>query len=224
MTRILVILSGGLDSATCLGMAVNKHGHKNVEAVTYYYGQRHTREIRCARILCDYYHVIWHEVNTEFLGKFGGSALTDEAIEVPEEGYEGGIPISYVPGRNTIFIAAALSLAETRNIDEIWTGVNAVDYSGYPDCRPEYIEAWNCLASLSSKRAVEGSPITIETPIISLTKDDIVKVGLGYNIPYQHTWSCYNGRDKACGVCDSCRFRRQAFINNGTVDPIEYEE
>lgn len=225
--NVVVLLSGGLDSSTVLGFVVDmlKIPKENVFALSINYKQRHVKELESAKAVAKYYGVD-HKIMNLDLRAFGGSALTSD-IEVPtdrelsEMSVE--IPVTYVPGRNTIFIALALSYAETLNAKGVYLGVNALDYSGYPDCRPEFINKYNELAKLSNKMGVEGHPIKIEAPIIDKTKADIVKLGTSLNVPYRLTWSCYNGGEKACGVCDSCKLRLEGFEENGLKDPIEYE-
>lgn len=223
--KYVVLLSGGLDSSTVLGIIINKVESENVFALSINYNQRHKRELESARKIAKFYGVD-HKIMNLDLRAFGGSALTSD-IEVPTdrtlEEMGKDIPITYVPGRNTIFISLALSYAETIDADVVALGVNALDYSGYPDCRPEFIEKFRELSKFANKRGIEGRPIEIYTPIIGNTKSDIVKIGTLLNVPYEYTWSCYNGGEKACGVCDSCKLRLQGFSENGTYDPIEYE-
>ena len=223
--KYVVLLSGGLDSSTVLGIIINKVESKDIFALSINYNQRHNKELESARKIAKFYGVD-HKIMNLDLRAFGGSALTSD-IEVPTdrtlEEMGKDIPITYVPGRNTIFISLALSYAETIDADVVALGVNALDYSGYPDCRPEFIEKFRQLSRLANKRGIEGRPIEIYTPIIGNTKSDIVKIGTLLNVPYEYTWSCYNGGEKACGVCDSCKLRLQGFAENGISDPIEYE-
>lgn len=224
---VVVLLSGGLDSSTVLGLVLNGHEEyrDRYHALTINYNQRHKKELDSARKIAEHYGVD-HKIMNLDLRAFGGSALTSDT-EVPTdrsvEQMGGDIPITYVPGRNTIFISLALAYAETIDAGQVYLGVNALDYSGYPDCRPEYIHKFNELSRLSNKRGVEGSPIFIEAPIIDYSKSQIVSLGIQLGVPYEKTWSCYNGRDKACGKCDSCLLRVQGFYANGIPDPIEYE-
>jgi 7-cyano-7-deazaguanine synthase len=223
--KYVVLLSGGLDSSTVLGIIRNKVEPENVFALSINYNQRHKRELESAKKIAEFYGVD-HKIMNLDLRAFGGSALTsDMAVPTDRTLEEMGkdIPITYVPGRNTIFISLALSYAETIDADVVALGVNALDYSGYPDCRPEFIEKFRELSGLANKRGVEGRPIQIYTPIIGNTKAEIVKIGTKLKVPYEYTWSCYNGGDKACGVCDSCKLRLQGFAENGISDPIDYE-
>ena len=223
--KYVVLLSGGLDSSTVLGMIRSKIEPEDVFALSINYNQRHKKELESAKKVAEFYGVD-HKIMNLDLRAFGGSALTSD-MDVPtdrtldEMGKD--IPITYVPGRNTIFISLALSYAETIDADVIALGVNALDYSGYPDCRPEFIEKFRELSGLANKRGVEGRPIQIYTPIINMTKAQIVRQGTEIHVPYNLTWSCYNGREKACGVCDSCKLRLQGFTENEIFDHIEYE-
>ncbi len=220
--RCVVLLSGGLDSATTLAIAVNECDE--VHALSFDYGQRHSRELESAKRIARHYGVV-HKIIRLDMRAVGGSALTDD-IEVPErtlEEIENEIPVTYVPARNTIFLSYALGYAEVIDGDRIYIGVNALDYSGYPDCRPEYIKAFQEVARLGTKRGVEGRPIKIETPLINLTKAEIIKRGMELGVPYELTWSCYRGGEKACGRCDSCLLRLKGFMEAGYEDPLEYE-
>ena len=218
----IILLSGGIDSTTVAAIVNSNYASDKVHALTINYNQRHVRELESAGAVASHYG--WdHKIITLNLAQFGGSALTDPNIAVPQDGLQSGIPVTYVPGRNTIFFSLALAYAEVRDADYIYSGVNAIDYSGYPDCRPEYIRELNRLAKLSSKRAVEGNPISIKAPLIHLTKVQIIQKGISLSTPYNLTWSCYNGGDKACGKCDSCRIRNSAFQEIGIRDPIDYE-
>lgn len=229
MKKSVVLLSGGLDSSTVLGYVVKKLSKfediQNVYALSINYNQRHKKELMSAKKIAEYYGVN-HKIMNLDLRAFGGSALTSD-LEVPKdrslETMSEDIPITYVPGRNTIFISLALAYAETLDADNIFLGVNAMDYSGYPDCRSEFINKFNELAKLSNKRGVEGLPIHINAPIINMTKKEIIKLGLELGVPYELTWSCYEGGEKACGKCDSCELRVEGFKQNGISDPIEYE-
>ena len=224
MTKVIVLLSGGLDSSTVLGYAVKMHGKENVTALSFDYKQRHRKELESAIALAKYYNVEHKIVNLD-LRAIGGSALTDN-IDVPENKLEEigkGIPVTYVPARNTIFISYALALADVINAEKIFVGVNALDYSGYPDCRPEYIDVFNKLAKLAIKSGVEGKNIEIVAPLINMTKKEIVELGMSLKVPYHLTWSCYEGKEKACGKCDSCLLRLKGFMEAGYKDPVEYE-
>ncbi len=221
--RCVVLLSGGLDSSTTLVIAI--HDGCEVHALSFYYGQRHARELESAKKIAKHYGVK-HKIIKIDLSSIGGSALTDERIEVPErklEDIEKEIPVTYVPARNTIFLSYALAYGEVIGADYIYIGVNALDYSGYPDCRPEYIRAFEEAAKLGTKRGVEGKPIKIKTPLINLTKAEIIKKGMELGVPYELTWSCYRGGEKACGRCDSCLLRLKGFMEAGYEDPLEYE-
>jgi len=221
--RAVALLSGGLDSTTALAIAVSM-GY-DVYPITFVYGQRHRREIESAKKIAKYYGLKLKIINVD-LNKIGGSALTDN-FEVPErESYNeigSGIPITYVPARNTIFLSIALSYAEAIGAEKIFIGVNALDYSGYPDCRPEYIEEFNRLSSLATRVGIEGRPIEVLAPLINMTKGEIIKRGLELKVPYELTWSCYRGGDKACGKCDSCVLRLKGFMESNSLDPLEYE-
>jgi len=222
----IVLLSGGLDSSTVLGIVRNNNPPENVHALTIDYNQRHKKELESAKKIAEFYDVD-HKIMKLDLRAFGGSALTSN-IDVPTDRtldqMGSDIPITYVPGRNTIFISLALAYAEALDADVVALGVNALDYSGYPDCRPEYIQKFKELAKLSNKRGVEGNPIKIITPIIDMSKKDIVEVGTYLGVPYEYTWSCYNGGEKACGKCDSCLLRLEGFQKNGLRDPISYQQ
>jgi len=220
--KAVVLLSGGLDSSTACGIA-KKNGHEII-ALTFRYGQRHEKEIESAKKISEHYGAVEHLIVEIDLSVIGGSALTDKSIDVPshseKEIGQGEIPVTYVPGRNTIFLSYALALAEARGADYIYIGANAVDYSGYPDCRPEYIEAFQRVADLGTKRGVEGRPIKIVAPLINLTKAEIIKLGTEIGVPYEKTWSCYLGGEKPCGKCDSCLLRAKGFREAGIPDPL----
>ncbi|MDO3681773.1 7-cyano-7-deazaguanine synthase QueC [Paenibacillus ehimensis] len=227
MKKAVVILSGGLDSTTCMGMA--QDAGYDVYPITFDYGQRQRREIDNARQVAEFYKTAnRHKVIAlGFLKEFGGSALTDESIEVPPAGESGSvdsdIPVTYVPGRNLLFLSIATSYAETIGAEAIYIGVNALDYSGYPDCRPEFIRKVEEVMALATRVGVEGGPIRIETPLIHWTKAEIIREGMRLGVPYHLTTSCYNGQEEACGVCDSCRLRLKGFDEAGTADPIAYQ-
>lgn len=222
--KAVVILSGGLDSTTCMGIAKD-HGYE-LYPITFDYGQRHRIELKNARSVADYYGVASRHKTIElgFLKDFGGSALTDDSIDVPRVLDETVIPVTYVPGRNFLFLSIATSYAEVIGAEAIYIGVNALDYSGYPDCRPEFIEKVEDVIRYATKAGVEGKTIRIETPLIHLTKADIIREGTRLGVPYQLTTSCYNGREEACGECDSCRLRLKGFADAGLTDPIPYEK
>ena len=218
MKTAVVLLSGGLDSATTLAIARLDHA---VHALSFRYGQRHAIELDYAKSIAKANNVP-HVIADIDLRLFGGSALTDD-IPVPDAGGD-GIPVTYVPARNTIFLSFALAWAESLNCSDIYIGVNAVDYSGYPDCRPEYIQAFQQMANLATKRGVEGFPVTIQTPLINMSKYEIIRLGYHLGVDYSLTSSCYNPSPLACGKCDSCRIRLAGFRMVGIPDPIQYEE
>jgi 7-cyano-7-deazaguanine synthase len=219
--RAVVLLSGGLDSATVLAMA--RARGLECYALSVSYGQRHQAELnaaaRVARALGAHEHRIMHVD----LARIGGSALTDRSIDVPTTP-SAGIPVTYVPARNTIMLSLALAWAEVAGATEIHIGVNAVDYSGYPDCRPEYVAAFETMARLATKAGVEGGPLAIRAPLVNLSKADIIREGLRLGVDYAMTVSCYqaDSAGKACGVCDSCRLRREGFAAAGVADPTNY--
>jgi 7-cyano-7-deazaguanine synthase len=235
----IVLLSGGLDSTTCLAIA-RAEGFAPV-ALSFRYGQRHTVELDCARrIAAD--AGVEHVVADIDLAAFGGSALTDAALEVPKHddvaeladeaaasgavGAGGEIPITYVPARNTIFLSFALAVAEVRGAADVFIGVNAVDYSGYPDCRPEFVAAFEAMANLATRAAVEGRRLTVHTPLIELTKADIIRRGIALGVDFGLTSTCYDpGADGgACGRCDACLLRARGFADAGIPDPTRYTE
>lgn len=218
----VILLSGGMDSAVCLAIASRRDGCR-CHALSFDYGQRHRSELDAARRVAEAFGVADHRVIRIELGAFGGSALTDRGIAVPEQA-SSGIPVTYVPARNTVFLAYALALAEVTDAAFIYTGVNAVDYSGYPDCRPEFIAAFEDLAKLATRRAVSGQPTTIRAPLIKLSKGEIVRTGLALGVDFGLTVSCYQAADDgaACGRCDACRLRRQGFVAAGVDDPTRY--
>jgi len=222
LKKAVCLLSGGLDSSTSLAIA-DAEGYE-LYALSFDYGQLHSRELESARAIARHYRVKQHIVYR--LDNFGGSALLDENMEMPmdrDEEEMADIPASYVPARNTVFLSIALGWAEVLNADAIFIGVNALDYSGYPDCRPEFIEAYQKMADLATKKGVEGGRIEIRAPLLHLTKADIVRRGIELGVPYEKTWSCYRGGEKACGRCDSCILRLKGFREAGYRDPIEYE-
>jgi len=221
MKRAVVLLSGGMDSATVLAIARGE-GFE-CHCLTVNYGQRHRAELMAAGRVARSLQAAAHRTMTLDLTVFGGSALTDSSIAVPEAPTQ-GIPVTYVPARNTIFLSLALAWAEVLGARDIWFGANAVDYSGYPDCRPEYMRAFEALANLATKAAVEGSPLTLHTPIISLAKADIIRRGLALGVDYAETVSCYQATEAglACGRCDACRIRQQGFAAAGVPDPTRY--
>lgn len=220
--KAVVLVSGGLDSATCLAIAADR-GYQ-CYAMSFDYGQRSISELRAANDVIAHARVVEHKTIKLDMSVIGGSALTDNAIAVPEQESE-GIPVTYVPARNTIFLAYALSWAEVLGADAIFIGVNARDYSGYPDCRPAYIDAYQRLIDLATKTGIEGGAITLETPLIDLSKAEIIKTGTRLGVNYALTVSCYQANDngEACGRCDSCRFRIQGFRDADIADPTQYQ-
>lgn len=217
----VVLVSGGLDSATVLAIA-NAAGYRCF-ALSFAYGQRHQAELDAARQVVGSIGAVRHVVMPIDLAAFGGSALTDSSIAVPESPTT-GIPVTYVPARNTVFLSLALAWAETLDAKDIFIGVNAVDYSGYPDCRPAFIDAFRRLASLATRAGVEGDGLEIHTPLIDLAKADIIKRGTALGVNYAVTVSCYQPTDdgRACGRCDSCRLRWAGFAAAGIADPTRY--
>ena len=217
----MVLLSGGLDSATALAEA-QAAGHA-CHALSFDYGQRHGAELQAAQRVAVTRGVHEHRVMRVDLAAIGGSALTDSAFSVPESPGE-GIPVTYVPARNTIFLSLALAWAEVLDARAIYIGVNAVDYSGYPDCRPEYIEAFQAMARLATKAGVEGRGVSIRAPLIKLSKAAIIRRGLDLGVDYALTVSCYQADEdgRACGLCDSCRLRTRGFMDAGVADPTRY--
>lgn len=217
----VVLLSGGLDSATCLAIA-RAEGYTPL-ALSFDYGQRHRAELAAAARVARAFEVLDHRVVRVDIGSFGGSALTDLNIAVPEAPTE-GIPVTYVPARNTIFLAYALGLAEVAGATDIVLGVNAVDYSGYPDCRPAFIAAFEQLANLATRVGVEGGRIRVHAPLLTLSKAEIIRRGLALGVDYSLTVSCYqaDAEGRACGRCDSCRLRAKGFADAGVADPTRY--
>ncbi len=212
--KAIVLLSGGLDSATTAAIAIAE-GYETI-ALSFRYGQRHERELQAAAKLVKALGIKEHFILDANLSQWGGSSLTDESMNLPQDGVKPGlIPSTYVPGRNTVFIAIALSLAEAKGAEAIYLGINAVDYSGYPDCRPEYLEAYQQLANLSSKVGVEGKAPQLVAPLVRDSKLDIVRRALSLGVPIEDTWSCYQGGEEPCGLCDSCRLRDRALIEVG---------
>jgi 7-cyano-7-deazaguanine synthase len=219
--KAVVLVSGGLDSATVLAMALDE-GYE-CYALAFDYGQRHRAELEASRKISAALGCKAHKVVALDLRAIGGSALTDDSIEVPEVEAQ-GIPVTYVPARNTVFLSLALGWAEVLGANSIHIGVNAVDYSGYPDCRPEFIAAFETVANLATQVAVEGQKMHIHTPLMSLSKGDIIRRGIALGLDYGQTVSCYQANDNglACGVCDSCRLRAEGFLAAGVTDPTKY--
>lgn len=219
MKKAVVLLSGGLDSTTCMVIAKNE-GYE-IYPISFDYGQRHNRELGCAKNVAKYFNVKEHKIIR--MDNVGGSALTDNNIDVPD--YEGDekIPVTYVPARNILFLSYALGYAEVIGAEAIIIGVSAVDYSGYPDCRPEFISAFQKVVDEGTAAGVKGKSIEILAPLVYLTKGETIKLGIELGAPYELTTSCYRGGEKACGVCDSCVLRLKGFEEAGSSDRIEYE-
>lgn len=223
--KAVLLLSGGLDSTTTLAMA--KDEGFEVYAMSFAYGQRHAHEVEAAKRIAAYHGVKEHKIVTIDLSVFGKSALTESSINVPKDRSDAEmnaeIPITYVPARNTIFLSYALAWAEVLGANDIFIGVNAVDYSGYPDCRPEFISSFEAMANLATKAGVGGSRLTIHTPLIHRTKAEIIQCGMKLGVDYGKTTSCYDPSEgKACGRCDSCSLRKKGFAEAGVADPTEY--
>lgn len=220
--KAVVLVSGGLDSTTALAIA-RSQGY-DCYTISFDYGQRHRAELVAAAKTASALGSLEHKVIKLDLGSIGGSALTDTSIDVPEEETT-GIPITYVPARNTVFLSIALGWAEVLGAQDIFIGVNAVDYSGYPDCRPDYIAAYEVMANLATRSGVEGEKLRIRTPLISLTKAEIIQQGMALGVDYSLTVSCYQASDsgEACGKCDSCRLRKIGFQQAGVADPTRYK-
>jgi 7-cyano-7-deazaguanine synthase len=223
MKRAVVLLSGGLDSATVLAMA-RADGY-DCYCLSVDYGQRHRAELDAASRVARALGACEHRITALDLTAFGGSALTDASIAVPVAGITVGIPVTYVPARNTILLSLALAWAEVLEARDIFFGANAVDYSGYPDCRPAYMQAFETMANLATRAAIEGNRLTLHTPIINLTKADIIRRGTALGVDYAATVSCYQAETdgRACGVCDSCRLRKAGFEAAGIADPTRYQ-
>lgn len=221
MSGRLVVLSGGLDSTVCMALAAARtHPSDSLVALTFDYGQRHRVELERAGAVAAHYGAD-HLVVLLDTAAWGGSALTDDALEIPTAGDSAGeaIPTTYVPARNLIFLSVAVGVAEARDLASVAIGVNAVDYSGYPDCRAEFIASFADTARLALKRGVEGDPVEILTPLLELTKADIVRLGIEHGAPLELTWSCYRGGDRPCGTCDACALRARGFAEAGVTDP-----
>lgn len=219
--KAVILVSGGLDSTTALAIA-RSEGY-DCYTMSFDYGQRHRVELMAAERTAKALGSLSHKVINLDLRSIGGSALTDETIDVPEH-ETAGIPVTYVPARNTVFLSIALGWAEVLGAQDIFIGVNAVDYSGYPDCRPDYIAAFEAMANLATRAGVEGNKLRIRTPLIDLTKAEIIRKGMALGVDYGLTVSCYQANDKgeACGKCDSCRLRRAGFVQAGVADPTHY--
>ena len=221
--RAVILVSGGLDSATVLAMA-RAEGY-DCYTLAFDYGQRHRAELLAAERVSKALGAVEHKVIPLDLTAIGGSALTDNTIAVPDHSDEAGIPVTYVPARNTVFLSIGLGWAEVLGADDIFIGVNAVDYSGYPDCRPDFIEAVERMANLATKAGVEGHPLRIRTPLIDLSKGEIIRWGMALGVDYALTVSCYQADNdgRACGACDACRLRREGFEAAGLSDPTRYQ-
>ena len=223
MSKAVILLSGGLDSTTTLAIA--KEQNYDCYALSFDYGQKQRSELESSISIAKKSNVIEHRIMKISLSDIGGSALTDKAIDVPKHVESEEIPITYVPARNTIFLSFALAWAEVVNSQTIFIGVNALDYSGYPDCRLEFIEAFETMANLATKQSVEGNRIQIKTPLINMTKAEIIAKGLSLGVDYSETTSCYdaNALGEACGECDACVLRKNGFSNANVVDPTRYQ-
>lgn len=222
MPRAVILLSGGLDSATTLAIA-RSEGYE-AYCLSFDYGQRHRAELIAAKRVATALGAREHRQISFDLAQFGGSALTDASIAMPVDGVGQGIPVTYVPARNTILLSMALAWAETIDARDIFLGINAVDYSGYPDCRPEFVAAFEQLANVATKAGIEGARLKVHAPLIALTKADIIRLGFTLGVDYALTVSCYQADDagRACGVCDACRLRRDGFTTAGIADPTSY--
>jgi len=220
--KAVILVSGGLDSTTVVAMA-KRQGYE-CYTLSFDYGQRHRSELEAASRVSQSMAVVEHKVVKLDLGSIGGSALTDTSIDVPEAATS-GIPVTYVPARNTVFLSIALGWAEVLGANDIFLGVNAVDFSGYPDCRPEYITAFERMANLATRAAVEGQPLTVHAPLIDMSKAQIIQAGIELGVDYSKTVSCYQAslEGEACGRCESCRLRRQGFEQAGISDPTRYQ-
>ncbi len=219
-SKAIVLLSGGLDSATALAIANRDF---DCHAISFDYSQRHVSELNAAKQLAQAFTASWQLIQLDE-SVMTGSALTDSSIAVPEAGLNQGIPVTYVPARNTVFLAHALAVAEVNGSSDIFLGVNAVDYSGYPDCRPAYIEAFEHMANLATRAGIEGQKLSIHAPLINMSKAEIISTGMQLGVDYSLTVSCYQAdqQGRACGLCDSCRLRRDGFEAAGVPDPTIY--
>ncbi|WP_306605048.1 7-cyano-7-deazaguanine synthase QueC [Azonexus sp.] len=220
--KAVVLLSGGLDSATCLAIARSQDF--DCYCLSFDYGQRHHAELQAADRVVKALGAVMHRTLNLGLAQFGGSALTDSSIAVPVDGVQAGIPVTYVPARNTIMLSLALAWAEVLGSRDIFVGINAVDYSGYPDCRPEYLAAFEAMANLATRAGVEGQKLSIHAPLIHLSKAEIIRTGTALGVDYGLTVSCYQADElgRACAVCDSCRLRAEGFAAAGVPDPTSY--
>lgn len=221
--KAVILLSGGLDSTTC--MAIARDQGYALFPVTFFYNQRHSREIENAKKIAEYYGVTAQHkiIDVSFLGELGMSSLTDSSLSVRQTGVEDEIPSTYVPARNLLFLSIATAYAEVKKACAIFIGVSAVDYSGYPDCRPEFIHSLTETMNLGTKQGVTGNEkLKIHTPLIHMSKQETIQTGIALEVPYQLTTSCYLGEKEACGTCDSCLLRQKGFRENGMEDPISY--
>jgi len=224
MSKAIVLLSGGLDSTTTLAIA--KSEGFDCYALSFDYGQKQSSELVSAKNIAKQFDVLEHRIMRISLADIGGSALTDPDLKIPKYEESSEIPITYVPARNTIFLSFALAWAEVLESQSIFIGVNALDYSGYPDCRPEYIKAYEVMANLATKQSIEGNRLNIHTPLIHLTKAQIIAKGLNLGVDYSNTTTCYqaNSRGEACGECDACVLRHNGFVEAGVEDPTKYQQ
>jgi len=224
MKKAVCLISGGLDS--CVTSHIAKNNDYKLYALTFRYGQRHKKELKCAKEIAKILNSEDHVIFDLNLSQFGGSSLIDKDIKIEENKLENigkKIPSTYVPARNIIFLSIALAYAEIVDADVVFIGVTSTDYSGYPDCRSEFIESFQKTANLATKRAIEGKTVDIKTPLINLSKSEIIKKGMELGVPFEKTWSCYKGGKKACGKCDSCKLRLKGFEVAGYEDPLIYE-
>ncbi|MEA2056015.1 MAG: 7-cyano-7-deazaguanine synthase QueC [Candidatus Thermoplasmatota archaeon] len=223
--KAVCLISGGLDSCVTAHIA-KKEGYETY-ALSFNYGQRHNKEINCAKEVAKYVKAKKHIIFDIDLSVFGGSSLIDKSIDMPKnldlKDIGKTIPSTYVPARNTVFLSIGLAYAESLDADAIFIGATSTDYSGYPDCRPKYFEAFQKMANLATKKGLEGMPIEIKTPLLNMSKAEIIKKGFDLNAPFEKTWSCYKGGENACGKCDSCLLRLKGFKEAGSKDPIGYE-
>lgn len=219
MKKAVILLSGGLDSTTCMSVA-HQEGYE-LYPISFNYGQRHQRELESAKAVASFYHVKEHRIFE--IDNVGGSALTDPSISVPAYHDTEEIPVTYVPARNILFLSYALGYAEVLEAEAIFIGVSSIDYSGYPDCRPEFIKAFQHVVNVGTKAGVEGKAIKIRTPLMHLSKAATIQLAMKNSAPLHLTTSCYQGGEKACGICDSCTLRLKGFKEAGLVDPIPYE-
>lgn len=220
MKKAVILLSGGLDSTTCMSVA-SKEGYE-LYPLSFDYGQKHQRELEAAKAVAQFYQVKEHRIIR--LDHVGGSALTDSSLPVPDYEGEGEIPVTYVPARNTLFLSYALGYGEVIGADAIFIGISSVDYSGYPDCRPEFLQAFQKVAEVGTKAGVDGQVIAIKAPLLHLSKADTIRLAVENGAPLHLTTSCYRGGEKACGTCDSCTLRLKGFADAGLQDPIQYIE